>query len=77
MKLFVRHGLLIVSLVLGWPYALAQPTVQSLQLLGRSNVEAYSVVLEAPDWQWLKQHDTLRLGISAPDYAPFDMTGND
>lgn len=77
MKLFMRHGLLIVSLVLGWPYALAQPTVQSLQLLGRSNVEAYSVVLEAPDWQWLKQHDTLRLGISAPDYAPFDMTGND
>ncbi|MFP3518638.1 transporter substrate-binding domain-containing protein [Pseudomonas sp. SIMBA_077] len=62
---------------LSLPCAVAQPVVQPLQLLGRSNVEAYNVILEASDWQWLKQHGTLRLGISAPDYAPFDMTGND
>lgn len=77
MNVLVRQGLLIMLLMLSLPCAVAQPTVQPLQLLGRSNVEAYSVKLEVSDWQWLKQHGTLRLGISAPDYAPFDMTGND
>ena len=44
--------------------------------MGRSNVEAYSVALEPSDRQWLKQHGPLRLGISAPDYGPFEMTVN-
>ena len=56
--------------------AAADPQVQTLHLMGRSNVEAYSVVLDPSDRQWLKQHGTLRLGISAPDYGPFDMTVN-
>ena len=75
MKVLVCQGLLFVLLILSSPCVIAQP--QSLQLLGRSNVEAYNVVLEASDWQWLKQHGALRLGISAPDYAPFDMSDND
>ena len=76
MKFLVLQGLLITLFVLGLPCAVAEPATPTLQLLGRSNVEAYNVVLEAPDWQWLKQHGTLRLGVSAPDYAPFDMTAN-
>ena len=76
MKLLVQRGLLLLLFMLGLPCTLATPAIPTLKLLGRSNVEAYNVLLEAPDWQWLKQHGTLRLGVSAPDYAPFDMTAN-
>ena len=50
--------------------------MQTLRLLGRSSVEEYSVVLEPSDGQWLKQQGPLRLGISAPDYGPFDLAVN-
>ncbi|MFJ7885457.1 transporter substrate-binding domain-containing protein [Pseudomonas sp. NPDC096917] len=76
MNVLVRQGLLILVFVLGLPCAVAESVIPTLQLLGRSNVEAYNVVLEAQDWQWLKQRGTLRLGVSAPDYPPFDMTAN-
>ena len=56
--------------------AASDPPVPTLHLLGRSNVEAYSLALEPHDRQWLKQHGPLRLGISAPDYGPLDMTVN-
>ncbi len=50
--------------------------MQHLKLLGRSSVEAYGVVLEPADRQWIRQKGTLYLGVSAPDYAPFDITAN-
>ncbi|KAB0506845.1 transporter substrate-binding domain-containing protein [Pseudomonas moorei] len=50
----------------------AQP--QTLTLLGRSDVEGYSVVLSAADSRWLQQKGRLVLGVSAPDYPPFDIT---
>lgn len=50
--------------------------MQLLRLVGRSNVDAYNVTLAQSDRQWLKQHGPLRLGISAPDYGPFEMTVN-
>ena len=56
--------------------AWAEPHVQSMRLLGRSNVQAYQLALEQADAHWLKQKGTLHLGISAPDYAPFDITAN-
>nr|WP_301295579.1 transporter substrate-binding domain-containing protein [Pseudomonas nitroreducens] len=28
------------------------------------------------DWQWLRDKRTLRLGVTAPDYPPFDITGS-
>lgn len=56
--------------------ARAEPQVQSMRLLGRSNVDAYQLALEQTDRNWLKQKGTLHLGISAPDYAPFDITAN-
>ena len=71
---FLAGGLLLVFL---WPNTAQSAPVQTFQLLGRSNVEGYNVVLEPVDWQWLKQKGTLRLGVSAPDYAPFDLTAND
>ncbi|MFC6339906.1 transporter substrate-binding domain-containing protein [Pseudomonas sp. CCM 7891] len=52
--------------------ALAEPT--TLKLLGRSSVEDYKVNLDEADWRWLREKDRLQLGISSPDYAPFNIT---
>ncbi len=74
--LLLRTGL--VTLLLG-SLSVAPPvdaTPESLQVLGRSNVDDYSVSLDAADWAWLRQKGTLLLGASAPDYAPFSITGN-
>lgn len=47
-----------------------------LQLLGRSSAEGYQVRLDEQDWQWLRQKRVLRLGVSGPDYPPFEVTRN-
>ncbi|MGB6215069.1 transporter substrate-binding domain-containing protein [Pseudomonas mandelii] len=69
---------LIVLLVLCpfWMVSSAASQNDALQLLGRSKVEHYSVSLDEADWRWLRQKGTLRLGISTPDYPPFDITSN-
>ncbi|QIB08911.1 transporter substrate-binding domain-containing protein [Pseudomonas fluorescens] len=76
MMLLLRTGLL--ALLLG-SLSMAPPvgaTSESLQVLGRSHVDDYSVSLDTGDWAWLRQKGTLLLGTSAPDYAPFSITGN-
>lgn len=74
--LLLRTGL--VALLLGSlsvvPPVGAAP--EALQVLGRSNVSDYSVSLDDADWTWLRQKGPLQLGASAPDYAPFSITGN-
>nr|WP_251029608.1 transporter substrate-binding domain-containing protein [Pseudomonas fluorescens] len=52
--------------------ALAGPT--ELRLQGRSKVEDYRVTLGEADWRWIREKGRLQLGISSPDYAPFDIT---
>ena len=54
--------------------ALGEP--QALHLLGHSSLEAPQVNLNEADWRWLRQRRTLVMGVSAPDYAPFDLTNN-
>ena len=76
MKTLACLGLAGLLLVLGQYVAAAETSVQTLRLLGRSSVEEYSVVLEPSEVQWLKQQGPLRLGISAPDYGPFDLVVN-
>nr|WP_315413580.1 transporter substrate-binding domain-containing protein [uncultured Pseudomonas sp.] len=49
---------------------------QTLQVLGRSHVDDYQAVLDDTDWRWLRRKDTLVLGTSAPDNAPFGITTN-
>ncbi|WP_458129641.1 transporter substrate-binding domain-containing protein [Pseudomonas sp. Z2-11] len=56
------------------PETVAAP--ESLQVLGRSTVSGYSVSLDAADRAWLRDKGSLLLGASAPDYAPFGITGN-
>ncbi|WHS63248.1 transporter substrate-binding domain-containing protein [Pseudomonas sp. G2-4] len=76
MMLLRRTGLVV--LLLGSlsvaPWVGAAP--EMLQVLGRSNVSDYSVSLGEADWTWLRQKGQLLLGASAPDYAPFSITGN-
>ncbi|WMI98148.1 transporter substrate-binding domain-containing protein [Pseudomonas chlororaphis subsp. aurantiaca] len=57
-------------------FAAAEPEAQTLQLLGRSSLGEYQVGLAEADWSWLRKKGTLYLGVSAPDYPPFDVTGN-
>lgn len=47
---------------------------QPLHLLGRSTAEGYQVKLEEKDWQWLRNKRVLRLGVTGPDYPPFEVT---
>ncbi|WP_223514359.1 transporter substrate-binding domain-containing protein [Pseudomonas sp. GL-B-19] len=49
---------------------------KSLQLLGRSTVEGYEFQLDEKDRQWLRNKRVLRLGVSGPDYPPFEVTRN-
>jgi len=74
--LLLRTGLvaLLLGLLSEVPQAGAAP--EKLQVLGRSHVDDYSVFLDAADLAWLQRKGALRLGASAPDYAPFSMTGN-
>lgn len=49
---------------------------ERLQLLGRSAVEGYEIHLDQKDRQWLRDKRVLRLGVSGPDYPPFEVTRN-
>lgn len=54
--------------------ALDEPHV--LRLLGHSSLEKTAVQLDEADWRWLRERRTLVMGVSAPDYAPFDLSNN-
>jgi two-component system sensor histidine kinase EvgS len=50
--------------------------MENLQLFGHSKVDGYEITLNEPEWKWLRNKQILYLGVSAPDYPPFDFTGN-
>lgn len=55
--------------------ALAAPSASpDYALLSRSATEAVQTVLQPSQRQWLQTRSELKLGTSAPDYPPFDMT---
>ncbi|MHC8402010.1 transporter substrate-binding domain-containing protein [Pseudomonas sp. MDT1-17] len=66
---------LLLPCVLGAP-VMAADEPQLLHVLGRSTVEGYQVQLDERDWQWLRGKRVLRLGVSGPDYPPFEITRN-
>jgi two-component system sensor histidine kinase EvgS len=49
---------------------------KQLHLLGRSSAEGYQVKLDENDRQWLRDKRVLRLGVTGPDYPPFEVTRN-
>lgn len=57
--------------------AMALDEPQVLRLLGHSHLESTTLALDEADWRWLREQRTLLMGVSAPDYVPFDQTNND
>jgi two-component system sensor histidine kinase EvgS len=55
---------------------MAMDEPHTLRLLGHSTLEGPPLVLDEADWYWLRTHRTLSMGVSAPDYAPFDLSNN-
>lgn len=71
------RSLIGVLLLIGCGWVTAeQHDWTSMNLLARSADEPVRVQLTDPDWQWLREKRTLRLGVTAPDYAPFDITAS-
>ncbi|WP_347901151.1 transporter substrate-binding domain-containing protein [Pseudomonas purpurea] len=60
-----------------WSMASLGAEPRALHLLGRSTVDGYQATLSEDDWRWLREKGHVRLGASAPDYAPFELTVND
>ena len=56
--------------------AMALDEPHPLRLLGHSTLENPTVELDETDWRWLRERRRLVMGVSAPDYAPFDMSNN-
>jgi two-component system sensor histidine kinase EvgS len=67
-------AILLVGLVPCGAMALDEP--HNLRLLGHSTLEGLPVVLDEADWYWLRTRRTFSMGVSAPDYAPFDLSNN-
>ena len=73
-RLVKLTAILLMGLLPWAAMALGEP--RKLQLLGHSILENSGVELDEADWRWLRERRTLLMGVSAPDYAPFDLTNN-
>jgi len=74
-RLVKRAAILLMGLLPWAAMALEEPN--KLRLLGHSTLVDPSVVLDEADWRWLRERRTLSMGVSAPDYAPFDLSNSD
>ncbi|MCK6188514.1 transporter substrate-binding domain-containing protein [Pseudomonas sp. EYE_354] len=73
-RLLKRAAILLMGLL---PLAaMASDDPHNLRLLGHSTLENPTLVLSEADWRWLRERRTLSMGVSAPDYAPFDLSNN-
>lgn len=52
----------------------SEPVV--LEVLSRTRPDDVRLKLDEQDRQWLHEHPVLRVGISGPDYPPFEVTRN-
>ena len=73
----MTQGLRILWLWLGLAGALwAADLPQTLEVLARVEPGSIQVRLDDRERQWLREHPVLRMGISGPDYPPFEITRN-
>ncbi|MFL6878653.1 transporter substrate-binding domain-containing protein [Pseudomonas marginalis] len=72
----VKRAAILLMGLLPWA-VMALEESHDLKLLGHSTLENPSVVLDEADWRWLRERRTLLMGVSAPDYAPFDLSNNE
>ena len=47
-----------------------------LRLISHSTLQPPDLELDASDWRWLRERRKLVMGVSAPDYAPFDLSND-
>ncbi len=73
MRLYVTPLLLALTLV-GAEARAGAPQPTPYTLLPRSTANPVRPSLNEPQRRWLQDHRQLLLGISAPDYPPFDIT---
>ncbi|EZI26830.1 transporter substrate-binding domain-containing protein [Pseudomonas extremaustralis] len=73
-RLITFAAIVLMGLLPSAVMALDEP--HTLRLLGHSTLDHVAVRLDEADWGWLREHRTLSLGVSAPDYAPFDLSNN-
>ncbi|UXZ24845.1 transporter substrate-binding domain-containing protein [Pseudomonas sp. YeP6b] len=71
---------LMIALLIGLlpMAAVALDEPQALRLLGHASLDSRGPSMEQgeADWHWLRERRTLLLGVSAPDYGPFELTNN-
>ncbi|MDB6141673.1 MAG: histidine kinase [Pseudomonas sp.] len=65
---------LVAGIGLSMDVMAAELASQNYTLLSRSSPSHMETRLDRGQWQWLQNKRELRLGTSAPDYPPFDMT---
>lgn len=73
-RLVKLTAILLIGLLPSVAMALDEP--HALRLLGHSTLEKPDVPLAEADWRWLRERRTLVMGVSAPDYAPFDLSND-
>lgn len=71
----LRRWMFALLVILECP-ARASEAPQVMEVLARPRLENVQVRLDDQDRQWLSQHPVLRMGISGPDYPPFEITRN-
>ncbi|HWH88592.1 MAG TPA: transporter substrate-binding domain-containing protein [Pseudomonas sp.] len=73
----MTQGLRILWLWLGLAASVCAGTQpQTLEVLARLEPGNVQVRLDDRERQWLREHPVLRMGISGPDYPPFEITRN-
>ncbi|WMI97633.1 transporter substrate-binding domain-containing protein [Pseudomonas chlororaphis subsp. aurantiaca] len=70
----MKHFWIIFFIFASHSVAAASDDVLNFSLINRSHIEPENLLLSHADKQWLEQKKTLRIGVSAPDYPPFDIT---
>jgi two-component system sensor histidine kinase EvgS len=73
-KRLMDYLTLIAGIFLSINVQAADLPPQNYTLLSRSSPSHMDTRLDRAQWQWLQNKRELRLGTSAPDYPPFDMT---
>jgi two-component system sensor histidine kinase EvgS len=64
--------LLSASVLTAW----ADAVPKSLEILTRTRLENVQLRLDGTDRYWLRKHPVLYMGVSGPDYPPFELTRN-
>ncbi|MGK9418497.1 transporter substrate-binding domain-containing protein [Pseudomonas cedrina] len=74
LRLLISTVILLTGLLPGAAMALDEP--HPLRLFGHSTLENPRLELDESDWRWLRERRVLLMGVSAPDYAPFDLSND-